>query len=49
MTVLEIYNASFGSWVKIHLSYKFDLPETIRDRAKMNSAIHRIQRLRKLF
>ena len=50
LKITEIYNASFGSWVLnvlrvIYLSYKFDRPETIRDRAKMNLAGHRVHRL----
>ena len=41
-------NDSFGSWapvVRVILSYKFDQPEVIPDRAKMNLASHRVWRL----
>jgi len=34
-----------GPCFKSYLSYKFDRPETIRDRAKMNLAGHRVRRL----
>ena len=47
-TCLEIYNTSFGSWVPVlRVTYlvKLGRPETIRDRAKMNLASHRIRRL----
>ena len=52
LTFLEIYNASFGSWAPvlrvIYFIY-FDRPETVRDRAKMNWAGHRVRRPEKLF
>ena len=47
-----IYNANFWFMVpcfKRHLSNKFDRPEMIRDRAKMNLAGHHVRRLRKFF
>ena len=47
-------NDSFGSWAPvvrvIVLSYKFDWPEVLPGRAKMNLASHRVWRLsRKYF
>ena len=34
-----------GPCLKSYLSYKFDRSETVRDRAKMNLAGHRVRRL----
>ena len=34
-----------GPCFKSYLSYKFDRPETTRDRAKMDLAGHRVRRL----
>ena len=45
MTCLERYNASFDSWapvLRVIYLVKLDSPETIRDRAKMNLASHRV-------
>ena len=43
---LEIYNASFVSWAPVlrFIHPLFDLPQTRRDRAKMNLAGHRVRR-----
>ena len=38
-----------GPCFESYLSYIFDQPEKIRDRAKMNLASHRVWRLWKLF
>ena len=45
---MEIYNASLGSWapvLRVIYFISFDRPETVRDRAKMNLAGHRVRRL----